>query len=79
MDNRVNEIRRKIRGLRSEMSKVEAAMRADIARDRDCSEAALQLMSLRAEVAELARLRVRIGDPMPIGTPELRKPRFARA
>jgi hypothetical protein len=61
------------------MSKVEAAMRAEIARDRDCSAAALRLMSLRAEVAGLARQRMRLGDNTPIGTPDVRKPRFAGA
>ena len=79
MDNRVNEYGRKISMLRTEMGKVEAAMRAEIARDQDCSATALHLMSLRAEVAELARLRSRLGDHTPIGTRDLRKPRFARA
>src|SRR5262245_4098720 len=37
MDNSVNENRRKISDLRSEMGRVEAAMRAEIARDHDCS------------------------------------------
>lgn len=54
-------------------------MRAEIARDRDCAPTALQLMSLRAEVADLARQRIRLGDHMPIGAPDLRKPRFAKA
>jgi hypothetical protein len=35
-------------------------------------------MSLRAEVAELAKLRISRGDHAPIGTPDIRKPRFAR-
>lgn len=78
MDNRVNEYRRKISALRLEMGKVEAAMRAEIARDQDCSATALRLMSLRAEVAELARLRATIGDNAPIGVPDIRKPRFAK-
>jgi hypothetical protein len=78
MDNRINEFRRRISVLRSEMGKVEAAMRAEIARDLDCSATALRLMSLRAEVAELARHRIRIGDNAPIGARDLRKPRFAR-
>jgi hypothetical protein len=60
------------------MAKVEAAMCAEIARDLDCSATALRLMSLRAELAELARDRLRFGDRAPIGTPDLRKPRFAR-
>ena len=78
MDNRVNEFRRRISALRSEMGKVEAAMRAEIDHDRDCSATALRLMSLRAEVAELARLRTSLGDRSPIGTPEIRKPRFSK-
>ena len=78
MDNRINEFRRRISALRLEMGKVEAAMRAEIARDRDCSAAALQLMSLRAEVVKLAIDRIRIGDHAPIGAPDIRKPRFAR-
>lgn len=78
MDNRVNDLRRKISLLRSEMAKVEAAMRAEIARDVDCSATAWRLMSLRAEVAKLARDRLRFGDRAPIGTPDIRKPRVAR-
>jgi hypothetical protein len=78
MDNSVNENRRRISELRSEMGRVEAAMRAEIALDLDCSATALRLMSLRAEVAELARRRIRIGDNAPIGARDLRKPRFAR-
>ena len=78
MDNIVNENRRRISELRSEMGQVEAAMRAEIARDLDCTATALRLMSLRAEVAELAKLRIRIGDNAPIGARDLRKPRFAK-
>lgn len=78
MDNRINENRRKISALREEMSAVEALMRADIAGDRDCSAAALRLMALRAEVAELARQRKQLGDEAPIGAIDVRKPRFAR-
>lgn len=60
------------------MGRVEAAMRAEIARDQDCSVTAMRLMGLRAEVAELARLRTSLGDSAPIGTADIRKPRFAR-
>jgi hypothetical protein len=55
------------------MGKVEAAMRAEIARDLDCSATALRLMSLRAEVAELARRRIRIGDNAPDRCPRSSK------
>jgi hypothetical protein len=78
MDNSVNENRRRISGIRAEMGRVEAAMRTEIDRDLDCSATALRLMSLRAEVAELAKLRTSLGDNAPIGARDLRKPRFAR-
>jgi hypothetical protein len=78
MDNSLNEYRRRISEIRAEMGQVEAAMRAEIARDQGCSATALRLMSLRAEVAELARRRIRIGDNTPIGARDLRKPRFAK-
>lgn len=78
MDNRISEYRRRISTLRTEMGKVEVTMRAEIARDQDCAATALRLMSLRAEVGELARLRAHLGDTAPIGTPDLRKPRPAK-
>ncbi len=78
MDNRINEYRRRISQLRSEMGKVEAAMRTEIARELDCSATAMRLMGLRAEVADLARLRTSLGDTAPIGSRDIRKPRFAR-
>jgi hypothetical protein len=78
MDNRINENRRKISALRAEMGQVEAAMRVEIAHDRDCSAFALRLMALRAEVAQLARVRSRLGDDAPIGPQDIRKPRFAK-
>lgn len=53
MDNKINEIRRKISALRVEMTLVEATVRDQVNRDVDCSEASLRLMAMRAEVAEL--------------------------
>ena len=53
MDNKINEIRRKISALRTEMTLVEASIRDQINRDLDCSEASYRLMAMRAEVAEL--------------------------
>ena len=47
MDNKINEIRRKISFLRSEMLDLEDAIRAQVNRDEDCSAAALRLMGLR--------------------------------
>jgi chorismate mutase len=53
MDNRVNELRRKISSLRAEMMVVEAATRDQVNRDRDCTEASLRLMAKRAELLVL--------------------------
>ena len=47
MDNKLNEIRRKIRFLRSEMLSAEATIRKQVNRDEDCSEASMQLMAMR--------------------------------
>jgi hypothetical protein len=40
MDNKINEIRRKISFLRSEMLVLEDAIRAQVSRDEDCSVSA---------------------------------------
>ncbi|WP_298379802.1 hypothetical protein [uncultured Bradyrhizobium sp.] len=53
MDNKINEIRRRISTLRAEMTLVEASIRDQVNRDLDCSEASYRLMAMRAEVAEL--------------------------
>ena len=50
MDNRINEIRRKISALRLEMADVEASVRASVNGDRDCTEQALAQMDLRRKV-----------------------------
>ena len=53
MDNRINEIRRKISLLRAEMVRVEDAMRDQIRHDLDSTDSALQLMDMRKELAAL--------------------------
>ena len=53
MDNRINEIRRKISVLRAEMVRVEHAMHDQIRRDLACTEAALQLLAMRRQLAVL--------------------------
>ena len=53
MDNRINEIRRKISSLRADMVRVEDTMRDQIRRDMDSTESALQLMAMRTELATL--------------------------
>jgi hypothetical protein len=50
MDNRINEIRRKISALRLEMADIEASVRELVERDRDCSEKALAQMDLRRKI-----------------------------
>ena len=47
MDNRLNGIRKKIVFLRAEMLRDEAAIRQQVNRDEDCTEAALRLMAMR--------------------------------
>jgi chorismate mutase len=53
MDNRVNKIRREITVLRAAMPAIEASIRDQISDDLDCTESALRLMAMRAEVATL--------------------------
>ena len=53
MDNRINEIRRKMNLLRADMVRVEDAMRDQIRHDLDSTESALRLMAMRKELAAL--------------------------
>jgi hypothetical protein len=53
MDNRVNKVRREITVLRAAMLKIEELIRDQISLDLDCSESALRLMAMRAELAAL--------------------------
>ena len=53
MDNRINEIRRKISALRLEMADVEASVRDLVSRDCDCTEQALAQMNLRRKISLL--------------------------
>ena len=52
MDNRINEIRRKISSLRAEMGLLEGTIRQQVNQGLDCAEAARCLMAMRAEVVE---------------------------
>ena len=61
MDNKLNEIRRKIRFLRAEMLGAEENIRKKINRDEDCSEAAVHLMSMRVVMLGLIGERNRLG------------------
>jgi hypothetical protein len=53
MDNRINEIRRKISALRSEMAAVEADVRDRLNRGIDSAERALHQLGLRREMTRL--------------------------
>jgi hypothetical protein len=61
MDNKINEIRRKISFLRSEMLTFEETIRRQINRDENCSEASLRLMEMRGQLATLIRERDALG------------------
>jgi hypothetical protein len=50
MDNRINEIRRKISALRLEMADIEASVRDLVNRDRDCAERAQAQIDLRRKI-----------------------------
>lgn len=61
MDNKFNEIRRKIRFLRAEMLGAEENIREQVNRDEDCSAAAIRLLSMRGAMLGLIRERNRLG------------------
>jgi hypothetical protein len=50
MDNRINEIRRKISALRLEMADLEASVRDLLKCDRDCTDLALAQIGLRRKI-----------------------------
>jgi hypothetical protein len=53
MDNRINEIRRKISLLRARMLELEVLVRDQIAGNLDCSQAAGEQLAARIEIAQL--------------------------
>ena len=61
MDNKLNEIRRKISFLRSEMLSAEATIRRQVNCDEDCSGASMQLMAMRVVMLGLIAERNRLG------------------
>jgi hypothetical protein len=61
MDNKINEIRRKISGLRAKMLDIEGAIRDQVNRDLDCTEASLTLMDMRREMVGLIEQRDALG------------------
>ena len=75
MDNRINQIRKKISVLRFEMLEVEAAMHDQVAYDLDCTDASTRLMAKRAEMVALVKERKALGDLTPIGLSEIPRQR----
>ena len=61
MNNKLNEIRRKISFLRSEMLRAEDAIRKTVNRNEDCTVASLQVMAMRTALLVLISERNRLG------------------
>jgi hypothetical protein len=61
MDNKINEIRRKISALRLEILTLEDTIRTQVDRDEDCSETAFRLMEMRGQMVALVRQREALG------------------
>ncbi len=61
MDNKLSQIRRKIRMLRADMLTLEGAIRIQVNRDEDCSEASFRLMAMRPQLLDLIRQRNALG------------------
>ena len=61
MDNKLNQIRRKIKALRVQMLSAEDNIRKQLNRDKDCSEAAMHLMAMRVVMLGLIGERNRLG------------------
>jgi uncharacterized protein YfkK (UPF0435 family) len=66
MDNKISEIRKKIKALRVSMFEAEDVMHDQIRRDEECSEVARQILTMRAEMVRLVRERTILGDREPI-------------
>ena len=61
MDNRLNEIRQKIRFLRSKMLAAEELIRKQIGRDEDYTEGSLRLLAMRRTMLGLIDERNKLG------------------
>ena len=77
MDNRISEIRKKIRALRVNMLGAVAIMHEQINRDEECSEIAGEIMVMRAAMSLLVGERTRLGDREPIQVSNFFIPRRA--
>ena len=72
MDNRINEIRRKISVLRADMLRIEDAVRKQINHDLDCTESSLRLMAMWTQLAALVAAWKSAGGAEPMPTVEQR-------
>ena len=61
MDNRLNEIRKRISALRIEMSELENQIRLQVRHDIDCTDASLSLIENRKDLVTLIRERNALG------------------
>jgi hypothetical protein len=68
MDNRLNEIRRKIKAFRAEMRVVETEMRGHIAHDRDCAAAGTRLLAMRKNLALMIEEFTQLGGSVSLPT-----------
>ena len=75
MDNRINEIRRKVSALRARMIELEALARNQVKHDLDCAEAAGRQLALRREMVGL----IAGATPIKPGEDQLDVWRFARS
>lgn len=66
MDNRISEIRKRIRALRVSMIQAEAIMRDQVNRDENCSFVAGEILKMRTIMSVLVRERAELGDREPI-------------
>jgi len=66
VDNTLNEIRRRIGLLRSQMLAAEDVIRKQIDRDEDCTDASLRLMAMRTKMLGLIGDRDSLGGSEPL-------------
>ena len=72
MDNRLNKIRKEMNTLRLDMLRLEAVIRDQIRRDRDCTESASRLMAMRAQLCTMVREWTQLGGIADLPTVEER-------
>ena len=72
MDNRLNEIRKKISAFRAELRAVESEMRKQIAHEQDCTAAGTRLLAMRQELAVMIEEFTALGGAVPLPTVDQR-------